>query len=96
MTEQPHNTAKDVTFTTIEMELMFKSNQEAYQDFKRLWDSSNVVQRNQIIVVEEFKSLKEYTHRALKSFATNSMGDVVLTEGGKEIKRVKSNYKTNE
>lgn len=85
--------ASDMIFTTIEMEIMYRSNQDAYADYKSKLETGTDKERNAMIVVEEFKSLEEYTRRALKSFATVCFGDVVLMEGDKEIKRYKSRCK---
>lgn len=90
--------ANQVSFTTIEMELMFRENQRANKDLE---DKLNVLSetekaQNGFIRSHKFETLEQYIEFTMAAFAEASYGDIVLTEGGKELKRVKANYKQRE
>lgn len=79
--------AKDMVFTTLDMEIMFKENQRAYKHYEENCDTTP-----NMIIVEKFHSLDQFIESRMKALAEVSHGDVVLIEG-KELKRVKGNYK---
>lgn len=80
--------AKDVVFTTIEMELAWKEATRAYEDYK-LKKSENA--DTKIIPCEPPGRLEDFIDRRMKDFSTVSHGDVVLIEGT-ELKRIPGNY----
>ncbi len=84
--------AKDTTFTTIEMELLWKEAKRAYEDYQQKKSDHIEGKIKNFIIVEDPGTLEEFTESRMEAFATVSQGDVVLIEG-KELKRIKGNYK---
>lgn len=94
--------AKDVVFTTIEMELAWKEATRAFNDCEekkkahekklegKTFFEAQAIQKG-FILVEDPKTLEEFTEARMKDFAEVSHGDVVLIEG-KELMRIPGNY----
>ena len=81
--------AKEVKISTIEMEILWNESKRAYEDFQ--------LKRGQLnaIPVEEPGTLEDFTEKRMIALSVISHGDIVLIEG-KELKRVKANFKVRE
>lgn len=81
--------AKEVKISTLEMEALWKESKRAYEDFQIKKGDLNV------IPVEDPGTLEEFTDKRMLGLSEISHGDIVLVEG-KELKRVKANFKERE
>ncbi len=81
--------AKEVKISTIEMETLWNESKRAYEDYQLKKGQLNV------IPVEEPGTLEEFTEKRMIALSEISHGDIVLIEG-KELKRVKANFKVRE
>jgi hypothetical protein len=81
--------AKEVKISTIEMEILWNESKRAYEDYQ--------LKRGQLnaIPVEEPGTLEDFTEKRMIALSEISHGDIVLIEG-KELKRVKANFKVRE
>ncbi len=81
--------AKEVKISTIEMEILWNESKRAYEDYQLKMGKLNV------IPVEEPGTLEDFTEKRMIALSEISHGDIVLIEG-KELKRVKANFKVRE
>lgn len=81
--------AKEVKISTIEMEILWNESKRAYEDYQLKKGQLNV------IPVEEPGTLEDFTEKRMIALSEISHGDIVLIEG-KELKRVKANFKVRE
>lgn len=81
--------AKEVKISTIEMETLWNESKRAFEDYKSKKGDLNV------IPVEEPGTLEDFTEKRMIALSEISHGDIVLIEG-KELKRVKANFKVRE
>lgn len=81
--------AKEVKISTIEMEIIWNESKRAYEDYQ--------LKRGQLnaIPVEEPGTLEQFTEKRMIALSEISHGYIVLIEG-KELKRVKANFKVRE
>ena len=81
--------AKEVKISTIEMEIIWNESKRAYEDYQ--------LKRGQLnaIPVEEPGTLEQFTEKRMIALSEISQGYIVLIEG-KELKRVKANFKVRE
>lgn len=89
------NKAKDIVFDILEMEVMYRENCRAYEEYLKKQASMSAKQKymSKDIAVVPYSSFQHYIDKAMQDMADSSHGDIVVTELGVEIKRVKANYK---
>lgn len=78
--------------TTIEAELIFNANKEAWEEYDLLTDTERLRAINPTI---RYESIEHCIRCVMKSFSNEYSCNVTLTEGGREIKIVKFKKKLN-
>lgn len=86
--------AKEVLIDIIQFERMYKSNIQAHIDYEAAMAGLHDKSKSTLINPgKKHESFKEFYEAKMHEYSEVNYGDIVLTEGGKEIHRVKSNFK---
>lgn len=90
--------AKDTRIDILDFDKMYRSNIQAHIDYESKMaglDQNGKDKSKSINPGKKYSSFDDFVEDKMKDYSEVNYGDVVLTECGKEIKRISSNFKHN-